>query len=104
MNETRLEKLRRMARERPEDSRLRFGLAVELLNSGEIREGAEALRAYLSMAEDEGNAWARLGSALAGLGEVDEAREAYSRGIEIASRRGHEGLVEEMREALEDLA
>ena len=92
-----------MARERPEDPRVRFGLAVELLNGGETREGAEALRAYLALAEDEGNAWARLGSALAGLGELDEAREAFRRGIEVASRRGHEALVEEMEEALEDL-
>ncbi|MGW8268587.1 MAG: tetratricopeptide repeat protein [Longimicrobiales bacterium] len=103
MNDARLEVLRRMARERPEDARLRFGLAVELLNKGEIREGAEALRAYLALAEDEGNAWARLGSALAGLGEIEEARDAFRRGIRIASRRGHDALVEEMEEALEDL-
>lgn len=92
-----------MARERPEDPRLRFGLAVELLNRGEAREGAEALRAYLALAEDEGNAWGRLGSALAGLGELEGAREAFRRGIEIASQRGHEALVEELEEALEDL-
>jgi Flp pilus assembly protein TadD len=103
MSDARLEVLRRMVRERPEDSRLRFGLAVELLNKGETREGVEALRAYLALAEDEGNAWARLGSALAELGEVDEAREAFGRGIEIASQRGHDALVEEMEEALEDL-
>jgi Flp pilus assembly protein TadD len=103
MTDKRLEALRRMARERPHDPRLRFGLAVELLNRGETREGVEALRSYLEVAEDEGNAWARLGAALADLGDVEEARAAFRRGMEIAARRGHEALMEEMEEALEDL-
>lgn len=103
MTDQRLEALRKMARERPQDPRLRFGLAVEFLNRGMIRDGVEALRGYLEMAEDEGNGWARLGAALADLGETEEAREAFQRGLEIATRRGHEALSEEMREALEDL-
>jgi predicted Zn-dependent protease len=92
-----------MAEERPEDPRLQFGLAVELLNRGQIREGAEALRTYLDLAEDEGNGWGRLGAALSELGAIEEARAAYARGIEIASGRGHSGLVDELSEALEDL-
>jgi len=104
MSEQRLDVLRRMVESRPEDPRLLFGLAVELLNRGSHREGAEALRAYLGVADDEGNAWARLGAALAELGEIAEAREAYSRGIAVGTRRGHESMVEEMKEALEDLS
>jgi predicted Zn-dependent protease len=104
MVEQRLEVLRRMAEARPEDPRLQFGLAVELLNCGQVREGAAALRAYLAVAEDEGNGWARLGGALEELGDVEGAREAYARGMEIAAGRGHEGLAEEMKEALENLA
>jgi predicted Zn-dependent protease len=92
-----------MAEERPDDPKLQFGLAVELLNRGETREGANALRAYLGLSDDEGNGWGRLGSALAELGQVEEAREAYARGIEIADRRGHGGLAEELQEALENL-
>jgi predicted Zn-dependent protease len=92
-----------MVRDRPGDSRLHFGLAVELLKRGENREGVEALRAYLEMAEDEGNGWARLGAALAELGDVEEARNAYAEGIAAAKKRGHEAVIEEMEEALEDL-
>jgi predicted Zn-dependent protease len=103
MSNSRLEALRRMVRARPEDPRLRFGLAVELLNRGDLRDGAEALRAYLGQARDEGNGWGRLGAALAQLGEQEEARDAYRRGIEIARDRGHEGLAEELEEALEQL-
>ena len=104
MTQDRLDALRRMAEKNPQDERLLFGLAVELLNRGETREGAEALQAYLRKAEDEGNGWGRLGAALADLGDVDEARAAYQRGIEIAEGRGHGGLVDELQEALEDLS
>lgn len=103
MSDDRLRALERMVEIRPSDARLRFGLAVELLNRGRTREGAEALRTYLTLAEDEGNAWSRLGAALAELGEVEEAREAYRHGLEVAERFGHESMVEEMEEALEDL-
>jgi Tfp pilus assembly protein PilF len=104
MTADRLDALRRMAESRPGDARLRFGLAVEFLNRGETRAGVEALKAYLAMAEDEGNGWARLGAALEDLGEMEDAGEAYRRGIEIATRRGHEGLAEELREALDNLS
>lgn len=103
MTETRVDFLRRMVRAHPDDPRYRFGLAVECLNAGETREAVEALRAYLSMADDEGNGWGRLGSALADLGETEEAREAYQRGIDIAVARGHQGLADELSEAVEDL-
>jgi len=103
MGGDRLENLRRLAGDHPGDARLQFGLAVELLNRGETREGAAALRNYLGQAQDEGNGWGRLGAALADLGEIEEAREAYTRGIEIAKGRGHSGLAEELEEALEDL-
>jgi Flp pilus assembly protein TadD len=103
MTDSRLDTLRRLVAERPDDPRPRFGLAVELLNRGESRKGVEVLRSYLSVAEDEGNGWARLAAALTDLGEVEEAREAYRRGIEIAKGRGHSALVEELAEALEEV-
>ena len=103
MSEDRLDTLKRMAKERPDDSRLQFGLAVELLNRGETQAGVAPLRSYLANAEDDGNGWGRLGAALAELGEVGEAREAYEKGIDIAKGRGHFGLAEEFQEALEDL-
>lgn len=104
MSGDRLDILRRMADNRPDDPRLQFGLAVELLNRGDTREGAAALRRYLDFSEDEGNGWGRLGAALADLGEVEEARDAYREGIRIASARGHGGLVEELEEAMEDIS
>jgi len=96
----RLASLRRMAEERPQDSRVRFGLAVELLNAGYAKEGVEALRAYLSMERQDGSAWGRLGAALVGTGEYRAAVEAYQRGLDVAREGGHGSLLDGLEEGL----
>lgn len=100
---SRAEALRKMLASRPDDPRLRFGLALEYIREGALEPAVAELRTYLDATDDEGNAWGRLGAALAELGRADEAREAYRRGIEAAERHGHPTMAEEFRLALEDL-
>ena len=85
---------------RPGDSRLLFGLALEYLKEDRLEEGVEVLRRYLAVADDQGNAWARLAAALRALGRETEARHALERGIEAAERHGHPSMAQEMRDAL----
>jgi len=103
-SEERLAALERMLGNRPDDSRLRFGLALEYLNAGRTEDGVRELRAYLDQTDDEGNGWGRLGAALQGMGQADEARAAYERGIASALRHGHPSMADEFREILEDMA
>lgn len=98
----RIDALRSMLERRPDDPRLRFGLALELLNSGRTEEGVVELQAYLERSDDEGNAWGRLGAALRDLGRDDQARDAYRRGIEAARRHGHPTMAEEFEQILEN--
>lgn len=98
----RIQALERMLERRPDDPRLRFGLALEYLNGGRTEDGVRLLRAYLDETDDEGNAWGRLGEALRDLGREDEARGAYRRGIEAAERHGHPTMADTFREVLED--
>jgi len=93
--------LERMLATRPDDPRLLFGLALEYLKEERLDDGVSTLRRYLALADDEGNAWGRLGTALRTLGREDEAREAFLRGIEAAERHGHPSMAEELRETLE---
>ena len=94
---------RQMIEERPDEARARFSLANELLKLGSDEEAVTHLRSYLSLTEDEGNAWGRLGEALARLGKVDEAADAYLEGIEQAITHGHPGMAEDFQAAVEAL-
>ncbi len=100
MVDERLQALERMLRSRPDDPRLRFGLALEYLGRGRTEDGVRELRAYLASTEDEGNAWGRLGAALRELGRDQEAQDAYRRGVEAARLHGHPTLAEELEAEL----
>ncbi len=102
MPKSRVQALEAMLERRPEDARLRFGLALEYLGAGRLEDGVRELRAYLDASDDEGNAWGRLGVALRELGREDEAREAYRLGIEAAYRHGHPTMADEFEEVLRD--
>lgn len=102
MGTDRIEALRRMLEARPDDSRARFGLALEYERLGRWEEAVAELRTYLERTQDEGNAYGRLGRALRELGRDDEARDAYQRGIEAAYRHGHPTMAQEFEEVLEE--
>lgn len=99
----RLAALERMLGNRPDDSRLRFGLALEYLKADRIADGVRELRRYLAEADDEGNGWGRLGAALRDLGDEAGAREAYETGMRVSLEHGHPTMADEFREVLEDM-
>ena len=76
---------------------------MEYEKLGRWEDVARELEAYLATTEDQGNAWGRLGHALRRLGRHDQARAAYRRGIEEATRHGHPSMAMEFEEALEEL-
>ncbi|MDH5589109.1 MAG: hypothetical protein OEZ65_13325 [Gemmatimonadota bacterium] len=102
MSGNRIDALLSMLEKRPDDARLRFGLALEFLTQGRAEEGVRELRRYLAASDDEGNAWGRLGAALRELGRDEEAREAYVKGVEAARRHGHPTMAGEFEDVLEE--
>lgn len=98
----RIDSLKRMAAARPDDPRARFGLALEYERLGAWDDVVRELETYLTLTDDEGNAYGRLGKALRMLGRDDEARDAYRRGIEASNRHGHPTMAMEFEEILDD--
>ncbi len=92
-----------LAADSPDEPRARFGYANELLRAERHSDAVDELRAYLDLAEDEGNAWGRLAEALSALGRTDEAADAYLSGIDQAIKHGHTGMAEDFQQALEVL-
>ncbi len=91
-----------MLEKHPDDARLRFGLALEYEKAERWEDVAGQLERYLQLTEDEGNAWGRLGAALRRLGRSDEARNAYRKGVEAATRHHHPTMAAEFEEILDD--
>jgi len=102
MSADRVAALERMLQSRPDDARLRFGLALEYQKAGRSEEAVRELRAYLEASEDQGNAWGRLGALLREMGRDEEAKEAYRRGVGAASRHGHPTMAEDFQAVLDD--
>src|SRR5690242_1389203 len=98
----RIELFEKMLASDPGNTSVLFGLAKEYEKVGRDRELVETLQQYLEKFDDQGNAFGMLASAYERLGERDQARAAYERGIETAQRHGHPGMAEEYRMMLAD--
>jgi Flp pilus assembly protein TadD len=102
MTNDRIASLLKLLEGSPDDPRLLFGLALEHEKRGEWEQAARRFERYLELAEDEGNAWGRLGRVLRELGRTDEAQAAYRRGVDEAARHGHPSMAQEFEDILAD--
>jgi E3 SUMO-protein ligase RanBP2 len=103
MATSRIDQLIAMREKNPRDGRVLFALALEYEKLERWEDTAAVLNEYLELADDEGNAWGRLGTALHRLGRTDEAKAALERGIEAANRHGHPTMAAEFAEMIDDL-
>ncbi len=104
MTPTRIEALKAMLGQLPEDSTLHYMLGLEYCKAHLHAEAVESLRRYLGQADDEGAAYRALAQSLQALGKLEEARQAYRDGLAAATRHGHQPMIEEYSQALQDLA
>lgn len=77
-----------MTREQPEDAMIWYGLASEYVKLERWNDAAEALRQVVRLNPDYTAAYQMLGTALLNQGEEEEARRAWTSGIETATRTG----------------
>jgi Tfp pilus assembly protein PilF len=101
MTSTRLETLKNMVAQQPSVSFLRYGLAMEYRNAGDLEAAMVEFRALLGVDPDYSAAYFHGGQALERLGRLDEARELYRTGIEVTSRKGDLHTRDEIRAALD---
>jgi tetratricopeptide (TPR) repeat protein len=99
--EDRIEYFERMLADNPDNPTGLLALANEYQKAGREEDEAAVLQRYLAVqADDEGNAYARLGNVLSNLGREDEARTAYEKGISQSEKHGHSGMADDLRLAL----
>ena len=100
MASNRIELFKQMLSSDPGNTTVMFGLAKEYEKSGQDSELIETLNRYIEASDDEGNAFGMLASAYERIGQRDQAKAAYQRGVETAQRHGHPGMAEEYRMTL----
>lgn len=88
MSEERIKVFEAMAESQPGEVMVWYGLANEYAKLERWREAADALRRVVELNADYTSAYQLLGTAHAQLGEPDEARRAWERGVEVAARTG----------------
>ena len=101
MAASRIEVFEQMLVADPANTMVLFGLAKEYEKAGDDSKLIETLERYLASADDEGNAYGMLARAYERTKLNDRAREAYQRGVEVATAHGHPGMAEEYRQRLE---
>ncbi|HEX8774356.1 MAG TPA: tetratricopeptide repeat protein [Pyrinomonadaceae bacterium] len=88
MSQSRIDVFRQMAHDQPEDAMIWYGLGSEYVKLGQWNEAVEALRNVVRINPDYTAAYQMLGSALMSRGEREEARRAWTDGVEAAQRTG----------------
>ena len=104
MPSARLEILKSMVEQKPEDAFARYGLAMEYANTGELETAVEQFRELLKFNPNYAAGYFHGGQTLEKLGQIEEARELYREGIEITGVTGDEHTRSELIAALRNLA
>lgn len=87
----------------PGDPFPRYGLAMELKGTGRLAEAWETFHELIEKFPDYVPAYLMAGGTLVALGQAEQAREIYQRGIETAGRRGDLHARKELETALAEI-
>lgn len=97
----RIEALKGMIAQDPKNSRMRYMLANEYVNTGRGREALAEFEALITLDPDYVPGYFQAGRAAEGLGELDTARSYYEKGIATSRRTGDTHALGEIQAALE---
>ena len=89
-----------MVDQNPTNSFMRYGLAMEYKNSGDLESALREFRTLLASTPDYSAAYFHGGQTLEKMGNLDQARDMYRRGIAV-TRDPH--ALSELRAALDIL-
>ena len=96
----RLETLRSLLEQDPANSRFRYMLAMETLNTGDLAAASVVFEEVVKQDPDYSAAYFHGGQTLEKQGRLDEARALYQRGIEATTRNGDSHTRSELQGAL----
>ena len=99
----RIDVLKNMVAQNPNDSFSRYGLAMEYAQSGNLEQAITEYNTLLSGNPKYAAGYYHAGQAFEKLGRLDEARAMYRKGIEITTQIGDLHTRSELQAALDIL-
>jgi tetratricopeptide (TPR) repeat protein len=103
MEKTRLEFLQETLAAAPENTFVRYGLAMELQNAGKPDEAWQNFDYLLTRHPEYSATYFQAAMLLITLKRREEARQVLQKGIETTARQGNAHAQSELRAALDDL-
>jgi tetratricopeptide (TPR) repeat protein len=100
---SRLDKLTQFLETNPKDSFARFGLAMEYASLGDSEKALENFRKLWEVNPNYVAAYFQAGKVLATAGQIEQAREVLTSGIEAAVRIRDQHAQSEMQAFLSEL-
>lgn len=100
---SRKEQIEEMLRETPDDTELRYMLAMEHASAGDDVGAVAVFRELIARSPDYPPAYHMGGRTLQRLGRIDEARALLQQGIPAALKAGNQHAAGEMQELLDNL-
>jgi tetratricopeptide (TPR) repeat protein len=88
MATNRLDILKQMVSQDPNNAFARYGLAMEYAKSGELEQAVSEFQTLIERDENYAAAYYHGGQALEKLGRLEEARAIYEKGVEVTTRKG----------------
>jgi Tfp pilus assembly protein PilF len=95
--------LKAMVAQNPADAFARYGLAMEFVKNGQMENAVAEFRALLEHNPNYAAAYFHGGQVLEKLGDVQQARGFYEKGIEVTGRTGDQHARSELQAALDML-
>lgn len=99
----RLEKLKEMAAQKPDDPFLQYAIAQEYGATGQLAEALSIYQTLLDKQPDYLPTYYQLGKLYEELGQFGDAQRAYEQGMIVAQQQGNMKTLGELRAALEEM-
>lgn len=96
----RIEALKGLLEQDPTNSRFRYMLAMETLNSGDLAGAVQVFHDIIAHDDTYAAAYFHGGQTLEKLGRIEEARTLYQQGIAVTERTGDAHTRSELEGAL----
>jgi len=100
---SRLENLKKMLQDDPQDTFARYALGLEYMSSGENENARDIFEELRVLDPNYVATYYQLGKIYELLGDESEARKIYEKGVYVAASQGDEHTKQELQQAIDDL-